>query len=654
MRLLLVLTFLSAAAFAQETAAPTPQQAGSGRGDNTGNYNIVNSIELGYRFASVGGNDDTYRSNVNFGNGIRLLGSTLTVNSRNGHGSLFDEIVLTTQGLGNDPYQSAILRVQKNRLYRYDLTWRQNDYFNPGLRSDGAEGVHLLDTSYAMQDQNLTLFPESNVKFFLGYSRSAQSGPAITTVPGVDSENGNTFPVFARVRRRQNEYRVGNEFKVFGLRVNWMRGWQDFKDDTPVFLSPLPGSNPPGTALTSFNRSAPYHGTSPYWRANLFAGNRWMAFNGRFTYTSGQRAFVLDESSVGLSGSGAANNQIVTLGNAQRPVATGNVSLSFFPVSKLSIVNTTSIYNVRTEGDSTYVQFDNFAQTVNYQAFQYLGIKTFSNETGLNYAWTKWLTLFAGYHYTDRQIRSILFQAMTPYSQTNDLHAGVFGFHLRPVQGLSIAFDGEVGRASQPFAAASERNYHDLTGRVEYRKKSMRLSASTRANYNINSVSLSSYSSRARTYSANAAWTPNSRLSFDAGYTKQHLNSLAGIAYFAAGQSVTGEDSLYISNLHIVNLGMNFGLAKRVDLYLAYNRIQDTGDGRATLLGSENSASLDALRAAQTFPVTFHAPLARLSFKLTERIRWNAGYEYYGYHEQFYAADNYRAHTGYTSLSWSF
>ena len=36
------------------------------------------------------------------------------------------------------------------------------------------------------------------------------------------------------------------------------------------------------------------------------------------------------------------------------------------------------------------------------------------------------------------------------------------------------------------------------------------------------------------------------------------------------------------------------------------------------------------------------------------RIRWNAGYQYYGYHEQFSTLRNYRAHGGYTSVSWSF
>ncbi len=36
---------------------------------------------------------------------------------------------------------------------------------------------------------------------------------------------------FISVRDARNEYRVGNEFKVFGYPVNWMHGWEDFKED---------------------------------------------------------------------------------------------------------------------------------------------------------------------------------------------------------------------------------------------------------------------------------------------------------------------------------------------------------------------------------------------------------------------------------------
>jgi hypothetical protein len=46
--------------------------------------------------------------------------------------------------------------------------------------------------------------------------------------------------------------------------------------------------------------------------------------------------------------------------------------------------------------------------------------------------------------------------------------------------------------------------------------------------------------------------------------------------------------------------------------------------------------------------------MARLSVKINERLRWNAGYQYYGYRSDFASLLGYRANTGYTSLAFSF
>jgi hypothetical protein len=653
---------LMALAAAQQVIAPTPEPVGKTRGDDWNGYNIVDSFETGYRFRTVGGNFSQYRSNENFGDGVRLLSSFLTVNSKDGHGRFFDEIVLTTQGLGNDPYESATLRVQKNKLYRYDLLWRENQYFNPGLASGGANGLHLLDTNYTLQDHDLTLFPQSRFKFFLGYTHSLQTGPAISSEQFFDAR-GDEFPFFANVRRSRNEYRVGNEFSFFGVKVNWLRGWDDFKEDTPFdLLSPSAGANPNDlTTLTSFTRREPFHGTSPYWRVALFAERKLFAVNGRFTYTAGQRAFVLDESAIGTSRFGAgANRQVVTLGNGQRPVATGNLNISLFPNSRLTITNSTSIYNVRTEGESAFVEFDNALQTANLLYFQYLGIRTIANETDANYQATQWLSVFGGYHYSDRLIRSI--EQITvqgspetvPFEQTNHLNSGVFGVRLRPVKPLTILVDGEIGRADRPFTPVSERDYHVLGARVQYRWKTLQLSGFTRENYNNNSVTLSAFSSHSRQYSFDASWAPRGWVSFDAGYSKLHLNTVGGIAYFANARFIQGEQSIYISNLHAGNLGLRFGLNKRADLYLGYTHVQDTGDGRSTPTGVGIGSALPVFQAAQTFPLTFESPLARFSLRISEKIRWNLGYQYYGYHEEFFNRDNYRAHTGYSSVLWSF
>ena len=652
---------LGAAARAQQTVAPTPEPVGNPRGNTWDGYNIVNSFELGYRFHTVGGDLDSYRSTVNYGNGIRLLGSSFSMNSREGHGRYFDELSLTTQGLGNDPYEAATLRIAKNGLYRYDLIWRKNDYFNPGLRTGGATSQHLLDTSYTSQDQDLTLFPQSNFRFFLGYSRGHQNGPALSTIQLFDS-SGNEFPLFTNVRRLTNEFRVGSELSFFGIRLNWTRGWQDFKEDTTYDSGPNAGNNPSNiTHLASFQRREPYHGTSPYWRVGLFTDKRYFVFNGRFTYTAGKRDFVLNEAAVGTARFGAAQNQqIVTSGNADRPVTTGNTTISFYPSSKLTIVNSTSIYNTRIEGSSGFLQFNNSTLGADFQSFQYLAIRLVANETDLNFQLAPQVGFYAGYNYTNRLIRSI--EEVTVLSgpqsvnvnQTNQLSSGTAGIRLRPLKALTVSLDGEVGRADTPFTPISDGNYHVLGARAQYKAKNLTLTFQTRANYNVNSVSLSTYGSHSRNYAATASWAAREWFSLDAGYSKLHLNTVGGIAYFAAGQFTQGDQSYYFSNIHAGNLGARFGLKRWADLYVGYNYVRDTGDGRSTPSGQGIGSALPAFEAAQTFPLTYQSPLARFSVRINERLRWNVGYQYYGFREQFFAGQNFRAHTGYSSVLWSF
>ena len=412
---------------------------------------------------------------------------------------------------------------------------------------------------------------------------------------------------------------------------------------------------PPG-----FSRAVPNHGTSPYWQVALFRNSQWLDINGRFTYTSGNRAFVSNENAIGINQRGAlANQQIVTYGNARRPVVTGNLTVSAFPTSKLTLSNHTSLYSIKTEGDSAFLQFDNATRSSNLFFYQYLGIRTFANETDLGYRIQKWLDVNAGYQYSNRQItaNSQFAQAGTPgtlpYRQTNELNAGKAGVRFRPIGPLTITVNTEIGRSSRPFTPKSDANYKLLTGRIQYKWKSLQLSAWSQADYNLNSVLLSDYNSHGRSYAASGAWAPLKWFAIDASYSKLHLETQGGISFFAQNVLFANQVSYYESNLHSGTLGTRLSL-KRVDLYLGYSRVQDTGDGRSTPTQLVTGPDLPAFRTAQTFPLKFESPQARVSVRISERIRWNAGYQYFGYHEDFFSGQNYLAHTGYTSLLWSF
>jgi hypothetical protein len=145
---------------------------------------------------------------------------------------------------------------------------------------------------------------------------------------------------------------------------------------------------------------------------------------------------------------------------------------------------------------------------------------------------------------------------------------------------------------------------------------------------------------------------------------KLHLDTVSGIAYFAGTGRVTlqSANSLYLSNVHAANFGARLAVAKRADLYVGYTITKDTGDGRATAAASVTDPATGGNPAAlfagvQTFPLSYQSPLARVSVRITPKLRWNAGWQFYNYHEDFGVLgyyQNFHAHTGYTSVSWAF
>jgi hypothetical protein len=338
------------------------------------------------------------------------------------------------------------------------------------------------------------------------------------------------------------------------------------------------------------------------------------------------------------------------------------------------------------DGDASYREVNNNLQTISSLRFNNLSIRSIVGSADVNFRATRWFALFGGFHTSARRVQSsegfatTASTEVTRFSQTNRLNSGLAGIRLQPNKPVSFVFDAEIGRTNTPFFPISERNYHALGARAQYKSRVLTLSASARTFHNTNSVTLSEHSSRSRNYTADASWTPRSWFALDAGYAKLHLDTLTGLAFFASNQLVTGERSYYVSNVHSTNCGLRFVVRDRLTVYLGYSRVQDLGDGRevATITpAGSSSATLADFRAAQTFPLAYQSPLGRLSVRLHDKVRWNIGYQHYQYREDFAAfcrlspvvglpdagtsstsacpvSGNYRAHTGFTSMIWSF
>jgi hypothetical protein len=657
---------------AQPMAAPTTgEQVGSVRGEDAGSYNITNSFEVGYRFATVGGNDSLFRSDVNFGNGLRLLGSSLTIDSKDGHGKLFDELLLNTSGLGNDPYESVMLRIRKNRLYRYDMMWRENQFYDAGVALSGGE--HRFNTTRLLQDHDLTLLPDNRlVQFDLGYSRNTITGPGLTSAQEFDTSS-TAFPVYTDIREQWNDFRAGATLHFAGFTFLVRRTWEFFKEDNVDSLNTSESSTTPGAPATlqTFSRTQPYHGSEGSWLGTLFTSRKRWAVNARTTYASSSGNFALNEMATGISRFGAeGNREILVSGNASRPALAGDFNFSVFPTDKLSVVNHTAVSNIRIDGDNSYTEFDFGAAAPITLNFQFLGVRTVSNATDVHYNLRKWFGVYTGYTFSDRQIT--LVQAFAEptvpgiagrnsFPQESTLSSVPLGIRLQPLQPWTINLEGEVGHVSGALTPVSDRNYHTAGGRTQYRTKKMQLGATYREVYNENApLSFSSYSSRTRQAGASASWAMNRWLSLDLSYTELHLDTVGSLQFFAGivtPQLQTGYDSVFISNIHAANAGFRIAMGKRADVFLGYSITKDTGDGRSTAAPAGATGVAALLDSVQTFPLTYESPMARVSVRVTPKVRWNAAYQYYGYNEEFQLFsyyENYHALSGFTSLLWSF
>lgn len=639
------------------------QQVGSIRGDDFHGYNLVQSWETGYRFADIHGDRGKYRSDVNFRNGVRLLGSNLTVHSKDGQGRFFDTLVLTTQGLGNDPYESAVFRIEKNKLFRYDLLWRRNDYYNPALPI--SFGNHLIDTTHRWQDHDFVFLPQSKLQLKLGYTRNRQEGPALSTANIFGEHRNGEFPLFESIRRDRNEYRAGADVGLAGFKLSLMRVWDNFKEDSTFLGAGNPISGGLAT-LSGFRRDEPYHGNTPIWRANLRKQTQLYSANARFTYAGGRRRFTLDELALGTARFTGFNRQVIVTGDANRPVSSGDLSLSLYPTARLTLNHNTSFHSTRISGDSAYREITDGFRSDALFFFNYLGVRTIASATDAVFEISKMTSVSAGYLFSKRRIRSretLAFEgdATGPSGATNEqsntLNAGRFGLRMRPVKPFTISLDAELGRNDRPFTPVSERNYHALGGRAQYKARSFTAGAQYRANYNTNSVAITAHSSRTRSASADFSWTPRGFFAIDAAYLKLHADTASGLAYFGGGQ-LNRAVSIYVSNIHSANLAARFALTSRAELAIGYSLNKDTGDGR----GSNTPPTGNFLYTVQTFPLRYQSPSARISVRLHQKIRWNAGWQFYDYGEDFglpvpvggATNQNYRAHTGYASLLWSF
>src|SRR5271168_4461004 len=214
--------FLLVAMLSSASLCRAQNNAGETKGIDSGDYNIQQAIEAGYRSTWINGNTNTYDTFVNLGAGLRLFDYTLNMRSLDHNGLFFDSLDFSNFGYGGDPNDVTRLRLDKNKWYDFRVLFRRDKNFwdynllaNPLNPSTSVPSVgietspHSLDLVRRMQDYSLTLFPQSRVQFRLGFSHNRDQGPGFFTT------DGGTIPQANEAySNTTNSYRVGVDFRV--------------------------------------------------------------------------------------------------------------------------------------------------------------------------------------------------------------------------------------------------------------------------------------------------------------------------------------------------------------------------------------------------------------------------------------------------------
>jgi hypothetical protein len=268
LRLALVLAVLAAflmlssprLLFAQSSSAGQ-NPSGEPEGVTSGGYRIHSSVDLGVRVNNLTGSGDMYDTLVNLQTGPRILDQTLSMQSLNHQGVLFDNLYINSFGWGGDPNNVLRLRADKHKLYNFQASFRRDQNFsdfdllvNPLNPSTSTPTIpvlnspHLFDTTRRMSDVDLTLLPQSRVSFRFGFSRNNMTGPSYSSI-----HEGTEALLLQDWNTTMNAYRMGVDLRIaprtvlsYDQFLNYYMGDTSYglAPFAPAFLEAVPGVLP--------------------------------------------------------------------------------------------------------------------------------------------------------------------------------------------------------------------------------------------------------------------------------------------------------------------------------------------------------------------------------------------------------------------------
>lgn len=666
---LLICLLLTPLLCAQETASPEPAKGPASPEpakepqppapifgmDTTG------TLDVGYRWnVGLRGSEDLYRSLVNLGEGPRLLGANLTMNSPLGAGKYVDRLQLNASAWGGDPYNTLRLFAEKSGAYQFSFDYRNVNYFNyiptfanPLLSQGILLGQHSFDSTRRTMDFDLTLRPGATISPFIAYSRNSGFGPGVTTFTADENE----FAVTNQLRDTSDYYRGGVHFNLPRMNLTLEQGFLTFKDDQRIFqtsgtnrgnrTTPVLGQN---VVLGQLDENYHSRGSTPVSRVQLTA-TPWdkLTVAGRFVYSKPDLDFDYDRRTVGnfvsLDVLRVFTGEFANASSeASRPHILGNLSVEFRPVERVHILESlvTDRFHIASSSslgrsltgtrplsgpsdpNNTFATTESDANrfAVNLNQNQLEGVVDLTSR----------LSVRGGYRavWSDTHLQSQASGEDQAVSLGRDI--GLAGFSFRLPRKTDVSLDFEAGQGDRVYSRTDVLNYRKVRLRGRYRPwEILTVSGAFSLMDHENTRPDLGYDFENRGFTVSVSLAPagGKRLSASLDYSRSDLTS---DILFIIPQLFTTDRSLYVEDSHFGGLSLDVAVVRDVRVNMGYRVLSTTGNR----------------------PLNYHQPYAGVVVPLNRRIAWTTEWRYYGYNERGASLQDFHNHLITAGLRFSY
>jgi hypothetical protein len=564
-------------------------------GDDAGPYNIVGSIEFGYRGQRVDGDVNKFKSDLNYKAGPRIFDSSFFMKKKDGEsGGLFDQLMVTSTGWGADPQGNLRISMESPKWYRFEGQYRRFKYYrflnniaNPTwlfspiqTPANPVTGLHGFDTRTTMGDFDVTILPKNElIRFNFGYSPERYEGPSYT-----DYHNGgNDFWLLNNLKSRADDWRIGADGKIGMLDWTFLQGFRRFRDDSvaPAGVGLNQNASTSVAQLTSFLRQEPQRGSTDFTRFSLHSlvnGKLDITARGIYSLSTANSSYL--ESFTGTNFNFRITGFPPTPPNAQpnttnasnyaigedvrRPSHTIDFGLTYLASDKFRISNTfheeaffidgLGVYNAffsltrpitgGTRTDTFTVSPVPVNKTTHYSKYQdtvegdYQFNRNYSVHFGYKFGHRNDIVQVTGYDFSSNSPGLITDTAATIDENSTNVFFG--GFKARFTKNWNVYFDAEHGTADNIFTRIGNYNYTNVRAKSRYSpNRKLNFNAGLIIRNNANPGEIAGVSTQdfgvdihTRIITSSVDWLPTSRISVNVGYNYNFVDSDAVIDYY--------------------------------------------------------------------------------------------------------------------------